>query len=215
MGSTIEKINLHYGYIFENALIEEVNRVANLRKLKEGDSIISYGDTIKYMPLLLKGSIKIFRVDEKGNEVLLYYLEKGDTCAMSLSCCLGNKKSEIQAIVEEESEVLLIPINYMNEWICKFDTWKSFVFNSYNSRLDEMLKVIDSLAFMKMDERLYKHLQYKCMITGSFELSINHRELALELNSSREVISRLLKKMEVDGKIVLKRNLIVLNEDEI
>ena len=215
MKSTIEKINLHYGYIFENALIEEVNHVANLRKLKEGDSIISYGDTIKYMPLLLKGSIKIFRVDEKGNEVLLYYLEKGDTCAMSLSCCLGNKKSEIQAIVEEESEVLLIPINYMNEWICKYDTWKSFVFNSYNSRLDEMLKVIDSLAFMKMDERLYKHLQYKCMITGSFDLSINHRELALELNSSREVISRLLKKMEVDGKIVLKRNLIVLNEDEI
>ena len=215
MGSTIEKINLHYGYIFENALIEEVNRVANLRKLKEGDSIISYGDTIKYMPLLLKGSIKIFREDEKGSEVLLYYLEKGDTCAMSLSCCLGNKKSEIQAIVEEESEVLLIPINYMNEWICKFDTWKSFVFNSYNSRLDEMLKVIDSLAFMKMDERLFKHLQDKCMITGSFELSINHRELALELNSSREVISRLLKKMEVDGKIVLKRNLIVLNEDEI
>ena len=215
MKSTIEKINLHYGYIFENALIEEVNHVANLRKLKEGDSIISYGDTIKYMPLLLKGSIKIFRVDEKGNEVLLYYLEKGDTCAMSLSCCLGNKKSEIQAIVEEESEVLLIPINYMNEWICKFDTWKSFVFNSYNSRLDEMLKVIDSLAFMKMDERLFKHLQDKCMITGSFELSINHRELALELNSSREVISRLLKKMEVDGKIVLKRNLIVLNEDEI
>ena len=215
MKSTIEKINLHYGYIFENALIEEVNHVANLRKLKEGDSIISYGDTIKYMPLLLKGSIKIFRVDEKGNEVLLYYLEKGDTCAMSLSCCLGNKKSEIQAIVEEESEVLLIPINYMNEWICKFDTWKSFVFNSYNSRLDEMLKVIDSLAFMKMDERLFKHLQDRCMITGSFDLSINHRELALELNSSREVISRLLKKMEVDGKIVLKRNLIVLNEDEI
>ncbi len=215
MKSTIEKINLHYGYIFENALIEEVNHVANLRKLKEGDSIISYGDTIKYMPLLLKGSIKIFRVDEKGNEVLLYYLEKGDTCAMSLSCCLGNKKSEIQAIVEEESEVLLIPINYMNEWICKYDTWKSFVFNSYNSRLDEMLKVIDSLAFMKMDERLFKHLQDRCMITGSFDLSINHRELALELNSSREVISRLLKKMEVDGKIVLKRNLIVLNEDEI
>ena len=128
---------------------------------------------------------------------------------------MGNKKSEIQAVVEEESEVLLIPINYMNEWICKYETWKSFVFNSYNSRLDEMLKVIDSLAFMKMDERLFKHLQDKCMITGSFELSINHRELASELNSSREVISRLLKKMENDGKIVLKRNLIILNESEV
>tara|TARA_B110000977_G_C10891827_1_gene421756 strand:- start:133 stop:783 length:651 start_codon:yes stop_codon:yes gene_type:complete len=212
MITTLDKINLHYGYIFENALIEEINHVANLRKLNEGDAIISYGDTIKYMPLLIKGSIKVFREDEKGNEVLLYYLEKGDTCAMSLSCCLGNKKSEIQAVVEEESEVLLIPINYMNEWICKYETWKSFVFNSYNSRLEEMLKVIDSLAFMKMDERLFKHLQDKCMVIGSFELVINHRELALELNSSREVISRLLKKMEIEGKITLKRNLIVLNE---
>ena len=214
MATTLDKINTHYGYIFENELIEEINHVANLRKLNEGDAIISYGDTIKYMPLLIKGAIKVFREDEKGNEVLLYYLEKGDTCAMSLSCCLGNKKSEIQAVVEEESEVLLIPINYMNEWICKYETWKSFVFNSYNSRLDEMLKVIDSLAFMKMDERLFKHLQDKCMITGSFELSINHRELAVELNSSREVISRLLKKMEIDGKIILKRNLIELNESE-
>jgi CRP/FNR family transcriptional regulator len=212
MITTLDKINLHYDYIFENALIEEINHVANLRKLNEGDAIISYGDTIKYMPLLIKGSIKVFREDEKGNEVLLYYLEKGDTCAMSLSCCLGNKKSEIQAVVEEESEVLLIPKNYMNEWICKYETWKSFVFNSYNSRLEEMLKVIDSLAFMKMDERLFKHLQNKCMVIGSFELVINHRELALELNSSREVISRLLKKMEIEGKITLKRNLIVLNE---
>ena len=212
MTTTLDKINLHYGYVFENALIEEINHVANLRKLNEGDAIISYGDTIKYMPLLIKGSIKVFREDEKGNEVLLYYLEKGDTCAMSLSCCLGNKKSEIQAVVEEESEVLLIPINYMNEWIRKYETWKSFVFNSYNSRLEEMLKVIDSLAFMKMDERLFKHLQDKCMVIGSFELVINHRELALELNSSREVISRLLKKMEIEGKITLKRNLIVLNE---
>lgn len=215
MTTTLDKINLHYGYIFENALIEEINHVANLRKLNEGDAIISYGDTIKYMPLLIKGSIKVFREDEKGNEVLLYYLEKGDTCAMSLSCCLGNKKSEIQAVVEEESEVLLIPINYMNEWICKYETWKSFVFNSYNSRLEEMLKVIDSLAFMKMDERLFKHLQDKCMVIGSFELVINHRELALELNSSREVISRLLKKMEIEGKITLKRNLIVINESKV
>ena len=215
MTTTLDKINLHYGYVFENALIEEINHVANLRKLNEGDAIISYGDTIKYMPLLIKGSIKVFREDEKGNEVLLYYLEKGDTCAISLSCCLGNKKSEIQAVVEEESEVLLIPINYMNEWICKYETWKSFVFNSYNSRLEEMLKVIDSLAFMKMDERLFKHLQDKCMVIGSFELVINHRELALELNSSREVISRLLKKMEIEGKITLKRNLIVINESKV
>ncbi|MDB2442466.1 Crp/Fnr family transcriptional regulator [Flavobacteriales bacterium] len=215
MTTTLDKIKSHYGYVFENELIEEINYVANLRKLNEGNAIISYGDIIKYMPLLINGAIKVFREDEKGNEVLLYYLEKGDTCAMSLSCCLGNKKSEIQAVVEEDCEVLLIPINYMNQWICKYDSWKSFVFSSYTSRLDEMLKVIDSLAFMKMDQRLFKHIQDKCMISGSFELSINHRELALELNSSREVISRLLKKMEIDGKIILKRNLIVLNESEV
>lgn len=212
MKTTLDKINFHYGYIFEQKLIEDVYNVSNHRILMEGDAIINYGDPIKFMPLLLKGAIKVFREDENGNEILLYYLEKGDTCAMSLSCCLGNKKSEILAVVEDDCEVLLIPINYMNQWICKYDSWKSFVFSSYTSRFDEMLKVIDSLAFMKMDQRLYKHLQDKCMITDSFELSINHRELALELNSSREVISRLLKKMEVDGKIILKRNLIVLNE---
>jgi len=212
MSTTSDKINLHYGYIFEQKLIEEICNVANHRVLKEGDAIINYGDPIKFMPLLIKGAIKVFREDENGNEVLLYYLEKGDTCAMSLSCCLGNKKSEILAVVEEDCEVLLIPINYMNDWICKYETWKSFVFNSYNSRFDEMLKVIDSLAFMKMDQRLYKHLQDKCMITGSFELSINHRELALELNSSREVISRLLKKMEIDGKIKLSRNKVFIIE---
>ncbi|MDA8945550.1 Crp/Fnr family transcriptional regulator [Flavobacteriales bacterium] len=215
MESTVEKIKFHYGYLFELNLLDEIIKVGNYRKLKEGDAIISYGDTIKYMPLLINGSIKVFREDEKENEVLLYYLEKGDTCAMSLSCCLGNKKSEILAVVEEDCEVILLPIKYMGEWICKYETWKSFVFNSYNSRLDEMLKVIDSLAFMKMDERLYKHLKDKCMVIGSFELSVNHRKLASELNTSREVISRLLKKMEIDGKIVLKRNLIVLNESEV
>jgi len=212
MMSTLEKINLHYGSIFEPSLVKDINRVASLRTLHTGDIIIGYGDPIKFMPLVINGVIKIFREDEKGNEMLLYYLEKGDTCTMSLSCCSGEKKSEISAIVEEDCEILLIPIHYMNEWICKYETWKNFVFNSYNSRLDEMLKVIDSLAFMKMDERLFKHLYDKCMIIDSFELSINHREVALELNSSREVISRLLKKMENDGKIILKRNLITLVE---
>ena len=212
MMSTLEKINLHYGSIFEPSLVKDVNIVAGFRTLYAGDVIISFGDTIKFMPLVILGLIKVFREDEKGNEVLLYYLEKGDTCTMTLSCCSGEKKSEISAVVEEDCEVLLIPIHYMNEWICKYETWKRFVFNSYNLRLDEMLKVIDSLAFMKMDERLFKHLYNKCMITDSFELSISHRELALELNSSREVISRLLKKMENDGRIILKRNLIILIE---
>ena len=162
------------------------------------------------MPLLLKGSIKFSRVDEKGNEVFLYHLEKGDTCAMSLSCCLGANKSVISAIAEEETELLLIPVNYLNEWLCKYNTWKSFIFDSYTMRLHEMLEVIDSLAFMNMDERLLKFLRDKSMVLGTIDIEITHQQIAQELNSSREVVSRLLKKMEQKNIISLGRNKVTL-----
>ena len=129
---------------------------------------------------------------------------------MSLSCCLGNKKSSIIALADEETELLLIPVNYLNEWLCKYSSWKSFIFDSYNVRLNEMLEVIDSLAFMNMDERLLKFLKDKSMVLGSADLEITHQQIAHELNSSREVISRLLKKMEQKKLIILARNKVSL-----
>lgn len=207
-----DKLKEHYGYIFEEELLNEICSVANYRFIPAEESIMNLGDTIQYMPLLLKGAIKVLRVDAQGNEVFLYHLERGDTCAMSLTCCMGNKKSEIIALAEEDSELLLIPVHYMNEWLCKYNTWKGFIFDSYNSRLEEMLSVIDSLAFMKMDERLHKYLRDKSMVLGKMEIEITHQQIAQELNSSREVISRLLKKMEQKNLIRLARNKVRLLE---
>lgn len=206
------KLKEHYGYIFEEELLNEICSVSNYRSIPAEESIMNLGDTIQYMPLLLKGAIKVLRVDDQGNEVFLYHLERGDTCAMSLTCCMGNKKSEIIALAEEDSELLLIPVHYMNEWLCKYNTWKGFIFDSYNSRLEEMLSVIDSLAFMKMDERLHKYLRDKSMVLGKMEIEITHQQIAQELNSSREVISRLLKKMEQKNLIRLARNKVRLLE---
>jgi len=210
MDSHKSKLKEHYGFIFEDTLLEEIYRVARFKKATLDEAVINAGDTIQYMPLLLNGAIKVSRVDAKGNEVFLYHLEKGDTCAMSLTCCLGNKKSSIIALAEEETELLLIPVNYLNEWLCKYSTWKSFIFDSYNVRLNEMLEVIDSLAFMNMDERLLKFLKDKSMVLGSTDLEITHQQIAHELNSSREVISRLLKKMEQKNLILLARNKVSL-----
>ena len=210
MGVQKSKLIDFYGYIFEDDLIAEISSVSKFKKASPEEVVISIGDTIQYMPLLLKGAIKVSRVDAKGNEVFLYHLEKGDTCAMSLTCCLGNKKSSIIALAEEDTELLLIPANYLNDWLCKYSSWKSFIFDSYNLRLNEMLEVIDSLAFMNMDERLLKLLKDKCMVLGVRTLEITHQQIAQELNSSREVISRLLKKMEQQNLVKLARNKIEL-----
>jgi CRP/FNR family transcriptional regulator len=201
-----DKLQHHYGSIFEEILLQEIAAVSKYKALAGEASIINLGDTIQYMPLLLKGAIKVLRVDAQGNEVFLYHLEKGGTCAMSLACCLGNKKSEIIALAEEDCELLLIPVQYLSEWLCKYNSWKSFIFNSYHNRLEEMLSVIDSLAFMKMDERLLKYLRDKSKVLGTFDLEITHQSIAIELNTSREVISRLLKKMEHRKLVKLSRN---------
>jgi len=204
------KLHEHYAYVFEDALLDAIYQVAIPKVLEAEETVINYGDTIQFMPLLLKGAIKVLRVDEQGNEVFLYHLEKGDTCAMSLTCCLENKKSNIIALAEEITELLLIPVKFLNDWICIYPSWKSFIFNSYNARLEEMLTVIDSLAFMNMDERLLKYLNDKSMVLGTFELVVTHQNIAQELNTSREVISRLLKKMEAKKIIQLSRNKITL-----
>ncbi len=201
-----DKLLYHYGSIFEEVLIKEICAVSKYKALASEEPIINIGDTIQYMPLLLKGVIKVLRVDTLGNEVFLYHLEKGGTCAMSISCCLGNKKSEIIALAEEDCELLLIPVEYHMEWLCKYNSWKSFIFNSYHNRLEEMLLVVDSLAFMKMDERLLKYLRDKSKVLDTLDLEITHQSIALELSTSREVISRLLKKMEHRKLIKLSRN---------
>ncbi|MGO3181671.1 MAG: Crp/Fnr family transcriptional regulator [Aequorivita sp.] len=196
----------NFSHLFEDALLEEINSVGILKEVKEGDKLIEIGDYVRSMPLLVSGAIKILREDDNGDELLLYFLERGDTCAMTLTCCLGQKKSEIRAIAELDTTLIMVPIQKMEEWMGKYKSWRNFVLQSYHERLSEMLETIDSIAFLNMDERLIKYLQNKQKITKDTIINSTHQEIAYELNTSRVVISRLLKKLENLGKIELYRN---------
>ncbi len=200
-----ELLNQTYGSIFEEALLTEIEQVALLKEFNEGDIIIDFGDKILKMPLLLSGAIKILREDFDEGELLLYFIEKGDTCSMSMTCCIGETKSEIKAVAETKGKVVMIPVMYMELWLGKYKSWRNYVFNSYNNRLKEMLNAIDSLAFMNMDERLLNYLLEKSKINRSREINATHQDIAYDLNTSRVVISRLLKALENEGKIKLHR----------
>ncbi|NBC57150.1 MAG: cyclic nucleotide-binding domain-containing protein [Bacteroidetes bacterium] len=195
-----------YGFIFEDELIDEIHKVGIYKQFKQNDTIIEIGDYLKSMPLLISGAIKVLREDQDGDELLLYFLERGDTCAMTLTCCIGNAQSEIRAIAESDTELLMIPVQKMEEWTAKYTSWRHFVFESYQNRLSEMLDTLDTIAFLKMDERLMKYLRDKAKINQSETLKITHQQIAYDLHTSRVVISRLLKKLEIDNKIKLHRN---------
>ena len=194
-----------YGFVFEDELIEEIAKVSKLHLFKEGDVLIDFGDYIKRMPLLINGAIKILREDFDEGELLLYFIEKGDTCAMTMACCLGQTKSEIRAIAETDGTVIMIPVEKMEEWLGKYKSWRVYVFNSYNNRLKEMLSAIDNLAFMNMNERLLVYLSEKGKINKTNSIQNTHQEIADDLHTSRVVISRLLKALENEGKIRLNR----------
>ncbi|MES2863566.1 MAG: Crp/Fnr family transcriptional regulator [Bacteroidota bacterium] len=199
-----------YNFIFEEDLMQEILKVSRIYDFKEGDIIIDFGENISNMPLMLSGAIKILREDFDEGELLLYFIEKGDTCAMSMKCCLGNAKSEIRAMAETDGQLVLIPIAKMNEWLGKYESWRNFVFNSYNNRLKEMLTAIDNLAFMNMDERLLNYLLEKSKINHAKQIHNTHQEIAYDLNTSRVVVSRILKALENKGKIKLNRAYIEL-----
>lgn len=203
----IDGLNLNFmAQFYEPELLEEIKSVGILNKAKTGDSIMEIGQYIKYIPLVVSGSLKILRENEEGDELFMYYINSGDTCSMSLTCCMQNRISGLRAVVEEDVEYLAIPINYLEEWIRKYASWRAFIFKSYQIRFDEMLQTIDSLAFKKMDERLQEYLQQKTEQTKTKTIFITHQEIATDLNASREAISRLLKKMEQEQKVVLGRN---------
>jgi CRP/FNR family transcriptional regulator, anaerobic regulatory protein len=201
-----EKLEATVGFMLEDELVKEIATVGQLRKAKTGQTLMHVGDPFTHMPLLLEGAIKIMREDKEGNELLLYYLESGDTCAMSLSCCMGNKKSKIHAVAEEDSVLVMIPVAYLDTWMSQYQSWKAFIFESIRLRMDEFLETIDSLAFMRMDERLVKYLKDRVRVTGNTEIETTHQQIADDLHTSRVVVSRLIKQLEHEGKVKLGRN---------
>lgn len=194
-----------YGFVFEDELIQEIASVSKLHIFKEREILIDFGDYIKRMPLLINGALKILREDFDEGELLLYFIEKGDTCAMTMACCLGHTKSEIRAIAETDGTVIMIPVEKMEEWLGKYKSWRVYVFNSYNNRLKEMLSAIDHLAFMNMNDRLLAYIYEKAKINKTNSIHSTHQEIADDLHTSRVVISRLLKAFEKEGKIRLNR----------
>ena len=191
---------------FEDELINEINQVGTFRDVQAGQKLMDIGQYIRSMPLLISGAIKILREDSDGDELLLYFLERGETCAITMSCCMGHTQSDIRAIAEMDTRLVMIPVQKMEEWTAKYKSWRNFVFQSYHNRLHELMETVDSIAFLKMDERLLKYLQDKVNVTGDNVVHSTHQEIAYELHTSRVVISRLLKKLEKLGKIELNRN---------
>lgn len=195
---------------FEPALIKEMYQFGEIKHFKEGDIIMDYGKYIRMMPIVLKGTVKVFRMDENGKEILLYYLSNNESCSMAYSCCLEAKKSEVKAIAEDDVELIAIPHIKLDDWLCKYTSWKNYIMRSFNERFLELLKSIESIAFHKLDERLIAYLKEKQRLSGSSVIKASHYLIADDLATSRVVVSRLLKQLENDGKILLYRNEIKL-----
>jgi CRP/FNR family transcriptional regulator len=180
--------------------------VSTLKTCLANETIITPGSYIKSVPLIVYGTIKISRVDAEGKEVFLYHITTGQTCAISLNCCMTMRPSEIKAEAEEDTEFLTIPVDYLDDWMTRYKSWKSFMLETYRDRFNDLIRTIDSIAFLKLDERLEKYLNEKVRVLKSRNIEITHQQIAEELNSSREVISRLLKKLEQQNRVKLGRN---------
>ena len=200
------------GYILEEELIEEMSKIAKIRETVQDEIIIHVGDELKMIPIVVYGSIKVSRENTEGDELLLYYIEGGDTCAMTLQCCVRKTDSQIKATSMEPSLLLMFPSEYMQLWMDKFRSWREYILQSYHTRMLELMETIDEIAFMRLDERLIKYLTDQAKLLGNLELHHTHQEIADDLHSSRVVISRLLKQLENKGAIQIRRNRIILKE---
>lgn len=190
---------------FESGLRLAISEAGSYKVFEENEELIREDQYIRSFPVVLSGLIKVCRTDEAGNELLLYYMRPGEVCTVSLICCMDRTKSRVKAIAEVSTTVVLIPVELLDNWMTRFQTWKEYVMHSMQMRFDELLYALDSIAFMKMDERLERFFTDRFRSSGSMIFEGSHQDVALALNSSREVISRLLKQMEKKGMISLSR----------
>lgn len=193
---------------FEKELITSMREKAEIREFRAGELLMKSGQNIRSTMLIIKGLVKIFREDEEGNEFFMYYLQPGQACALSMICATRQETSQIMARAVTDTETISLPLEYMDKWMTQYKSWYHFVLESYRSRFEELLVTVDHIAFRNMDERLLFYLkrQQETLKTNQFPVSIT--EIASDLNSSREVISRLLKKLSDKGLIRLDRNLL-------
>lgn len=191
--------------------MNEIVDIGIYKSFKKGELLIDIGDEMTHIPLITKGIVKISREDQQQKEILLYFLERGDTCAISFVNCINQSKSMFRGVIESNVECILIPVTKIEDWLVNYRTWREFIIDSYHYRLVEMVEVIENLTFLKLDDRLYKYLTKHVKLLRNKKLSITHHEIAEDLHTSRVVISRLLKTLERKGKIKLGRNSIKIN----
>jgi CRP/FNR family transcriptional regulator, anaerobic regulatory protein len=191
---------------FSNTLIDDIDQNANEQFIAAGTVIMRTGQYIKNTVLVISGKIKIYREDVDGGEFFMYYLQSGQACALSMVCATRSEKSQIMAKVVEDAELISVPLSLMDKWMMEHRSWYEFVVATYRNRFEEILEVLDSVAFRAMDERLEFYLKRQVASCGCKDLKLSHQEIGMDLNTSREVISRLLKKMEQRGLVKLHRN---------
>jgi len=194
------------------ALLNEINKYAKVKTVQKDDILISPGQKILFVPIVLNGVLRIVRQNDDGREAFLYHLYPGQTCAMAINCCQSHKESMVKAVAEDETEVLQIPANLVEEWF-KYPEWKTYINNAYSQRFAELLEVIDLIAFHNMDKQVLNYLSKKAKATNTKTITITHQQIADELHTHREAISRLLRTMEQKNIVRLGRNTIeLLNE---
>lgn len=201
-----QEIRRNFPRITENALIEEIAEQGILKKFEAGENIITVGEYINVIPLFLSGSVKVSRINNEGEEIFLYYLQEGDTCADTLQCCFTNKKSRVNVEAVTSGKFLLVDIRAVNLWASNYKSWNQFIMLSFKDKFNQLLETIDAIAFQKIDERLLSYLKEKQQVLNTTEIAITHQDIAYDLNTSREVISRLLKTMEKKNLVALGRN---------
>jgi CRP/FNR family transcriptional regulator len=192
--------------VFEPALLDEIEKRGTVVSIKAGELILDIGQMVRSVPLVLSGCIKVSRLDDEGHELLLYYINPQESCAMTFTCCMQQYPSEIRAVAEEETELLTLPVSVMDAWMVHYSSWKSFIMKSIRFRFHELLTTVDQIAFQQLDQRLVHYLKEKTKNTGSVLVNASHEQIANDLASSRVVISRLLKKLENQKKVLLFRN---------
>ena len=205
----IKKIlRAYYPQLSQDLLLDEIAEHGEIYQRERGSIIMDFGAYVKTLPLLYEGSLKIMRMNDKGEEIFLYYLSPGDTCASSFSCCMMQKKSLLKTEAEEDVSYIGVPLKFADLWMGQFPIWRNFIVQNYDKRLMELIETVDTIAFSKMDERLLDYLEKKAEVINSRKIPTTHQEIANDINASREAVSRLLKKMENDKVVKLGRNVV-------
>ncbi len=190
---------------FEPSLIDSILESGSIKEVPAGTVLMRTGQFIRSTVLVVDGLIKVSRNDNEGNEFFMYHIGAGEACALSMTCAIASQTSAISAKTSKDSTILMIPIEKMDEWMGEYRSWYQFVVKTYRLRFDELLQTLDSVAFRHMDERIEFYLKRHRDKLGTHIIPVTHQEIAQELNSSREVVSRLLKKLAERGKIKLNR----------